>query len=469
VSPAQAEPRAEVPPPAADQRPVTVILHTESSELTEESVRAAIGSELGVRAVAFDSRDSINARGILTIAYHPATRELAVTFDRPGQASVTRVVTAPARTEDILSTAALLAANLASDQSAELLPVPAAAPESVAAVALLPPPPIPVEPAPAPAAPPVERIANAALAYPLSANHDVPELHTHLSFNLLYGRIGQLDGVELGAVNTVSGTASGVQLGIVNVVGAEFYGVQASPLYNRSGPHEGLQLSLVNHANGPASGAQAGAVNVASGDGAGAAVGLVNVGGDFDGAQIGLVNVAGRVRGTQIGLLNVSDDLEGVPIGLVSVSRTGGVHPIAWASNTTYANTGVKFATRHTYSIFHGAAHYDSHADLGLFGAGLIFGASIAVAPRTFVDLDLGGSHLFGNTDCCQGKFTGAVPRQFDQSLAKVRAMIRGQLTKHLGFFAGLGVTGKVTYPLIGADTEVQFAFVPELLGGIQL
>ncbi|MEO8916545.1 MAG: hypothetical protein ABI488_03915 [Polyangiaceae bacterium] len=85
------------------------------------------------------------------------------------------------------------------------------------------------------------------------------------------------------------------------------------------------------------------------------------------------------------------------------------------------------------------------------------------------MDIDVNGLHLFANTPCCRDRFDGAIARAHDQSLGKVRALMRFELLKHFSLFAGSGITGRVTYPLRGRDTEVRLNLVPEVFTGVQL
>jgi hypothetical protein len=478
--PAQAADPATEPVPAtgsvgptplvseADQRPITVALHTESTELTLDAVRAAVAEELGVRTVTADSKESFGSRGVLTVTYRASTRELAITYSEVERGTITRIVPAPDRVEDVPLTAALVAGNLVRNQAADLLnkPVPPAPP------ILIPAPTLASMPAPAatatPLTPPTHWLGNASLFYPLATNYAVPELRTNFDFNLLYGHIGRLDGFELGTVSTVGGDARGIQLSVLtNLVGGNVRAGQVSTLFNRGRAVEGFQIALVNRADQALQGVQGGALNLAHLPSAGLQIGGLNLAGDLSGLQLGIVNVGGHVEGMQVGLVNVADDVDGVPIGLVSVSRVGGVHPVVWTSDTTYANVGVKFATRYTYTMLSGAVHTDG--ERALYGGGLTIGASIPIAARIFVDMDVQGLHLFANTDCCRNRFSGALARQYDQSLAKVRASVRFELLEHFSLFAGAGVTGRVTYPLRGADTEVKLGLVPEFFGGVQL
>ena len=447
-----------------DLRPVIVVLHSENVGLIFENVARAVAEELGIPAVSAGSAESATARGVLTITYRPTTRELAITYADPVRGTVTRVVPAPDSVVDVPGAAALVAGNLVRDQARDLLGV---------APAPLPAPPAATSPQ-APAAPhaaapePAHWLGNASLFFPLATNADEPELHTHFDFNLLYGHIGELNGLEVGTVSVVNGNASGLQAALLtNLVAERVSAGQLIFAFNSGRSLEGAQLAPVNRTQGAMQGLQVGALNLAGSLSKGVQIAAVNEAGDFEGMQIGLVNVGKRVHGMQLGLLNIADDVDGVPIGLISVSRAGGVHPMVWTSDTTFVNVGVKFGTRFTYTMLSGAAH--SVDDYGLYGGGLTIGGSIPLARRVGADLDLQALHLFANTACCRDRFTGAVARRDDQSLAKVRASLRLQWQEHLSFFAGIGVTGKVTYPLRGDDTEVKLTLLPELFGGVQL
>ena len=191
-------------------------------------------------------------------------------------------------------------------------------------------------------------------------------------------------------------------------------------------------------------------------------MGLANVAGDVDGFQVGLINVAKRVRGVQLGLINVADDVEGVPVGLVSVTKTGGVHPVLWASSSAYGNAGIKFATKHTYTMVSVAYHDD--AGRPLFGPGITLGARIPFEPLAF-SVDLQALHLFGGALCCGND---RALRSHDQSQLKLRAMLAYKAAPRLTVFAGGAATGVARYPAFGPDTTT-IDLVPEVFGGIEL
>jgi hypothetical protein len=421
---AAADPASDPAPSARsnDARPVVVIVHADAQELSASRVRDAVAAEIGAPALAPDDPASAGARGTLTVTLHADTRELAVTYYDEVRGTVSRVIPAPDKPGDAPGAAALLAGNLIRNEAQDLLgpPQPAAPP--------------PPAPAPAPPAPP-EALANAGVFYPLAVNYGHPDLRTHFDLNLIYGRIGALDGLEIGTVSVVGGDVAGAQIALgANVA---------------QGHAEGLQLALAFNDAAETTGVQAGAINV---------------GGDATGAQIGLVNIARHVKGLQLGLFNYADDVDGIPVGLVSVTRTGGVHPTAWASNTSYANVGLKFATKYTYTMLSGSWQPDNGHDL--FGPGFTLGVHVPVMTRLSANFDLGATHLFGGKLCCGD---GSALRQNDLTLAKLRAMINVSLAEHLSLYAGAGVTATVRYPLdAGGQTSATAHLGPEYFGGVE-
>lgn len=490
--------------------PIAVILHSESEVLSFDALVRALNEELEAPTVPGDSPNSSTARGVLTVTYHRQAKELVVSYSDAARGTVTRVVPAPEQESEVAELAALVAGNLVRDQASEFLPaVPAPA---AATPEAMPPSRSELPPSEPTTKPPVHRLGNAAFFYPLATNMNEPELQTNFDFSLLYGHIGGLDGLQLGTVSTVTNNASGLQISaLTNLVGGEVRAGQISALYNRGRNVDGLQLALVNRTDEAMQGLQLGALNMSSSLSQGAQVSAANIASNFEGVQIGVINVGKRVRGMQLGLVNVADDVDGVPIGLISVTKSGGVHPVAWSSNTTYGNLGVKFATRYTYTMIGGAMHYDGLHNL--YGAGFTIGGSIPVQKRIFVDVDLQALHLFSDTACAQQqqqqdgfgngwpaqqqatpngaciegstadsggtslaytiprneKFTSANARAYDQSLAKLRGMLRFEVLSRLSLFVGTGVTGRVTYPVVNGDTEVKFKLLGEVFGGVQL
>ncbi len=437
-------------PPAM---PLAVAVRTDWPDLNAEAVRRAVESELQSWVVSVDPAAPVPAYAPrLAVDVSAARGELSVRFDGPGQKPLVRVIPLPATGEAALRTVAWLAGNLVRDQSADLLPD-----------ALPPRPPAPVPPRPpAPAPPPSVAVdpvlsltvqaqpaaprqsyapMTVSLFFPLASNADEPDVRTHLSANLFFGRIGTLDrGLQMGVANQVTGDARGAQVGVINEVGGNL---------------DGTQLGTLNRARGTVSGGQ---------------LGLANTAGDVRGTQIGLINVGRNVHGLQLGLINISDDIDGLPIGIINVSATGGIHPVIWTSGTEQLAVGLKFSTRNVYTLFSGATESSvgditvSAANVRRYGPGLAIG--LRVPMRLLVaESDIGGTYLFG------GPLTGvsrADGLRDDLLLASWRVMLGFQFYRRLTVFAGAALTARLRF-LQATGQGVSYELGPDLFAGVQL
>jgi hypothetical protein len=397
--------------------------------LPAEALRAALSQDTR-RAVVLDDDTSLSPERV-TIALR-AEGEIAVTFDA-ASGSTTRIIHASG--DAMIGDAALLAASLT--VGIEIAPPPP--PPPVAEIA--PPPPIPSPPPPPSVAiilppPPIQKDvvglrtttlpASASFFYPLAANWGQPNARTFFDLNVLYGRYGEIDGGQIGVMGS-TGELRGVQIhGIGSHASGRALGLQIGGVFTSADSLEGLQIGgVVNHASH-----------------------------DVDGTQIGLINVAGgRVRGAQIGLVNVADDIEGVPIGLVSVTKSGGVHPVTWASTTTYANVGLKLATRHTYTMF--SASMSMPYGHEAWGGGFTLGGRATIGKTIYLDFDLGLTTLAQPT-------TGDV-----LFYPKTRALLGARFDKHFSIFAGAGIATEARIYNHGADLAV--SLMPDFAGGVEL
>ena len=157
---------------AEPARPVVVVVEQGVQGLAAGDVRAAVSRELGVPAVGIADAAAPRARGMLTIAVGEDHRLVVVYRDASG-GELWRTIAAPDDPVGVVGTIALLAGNLARDESTELLgalgatvqtaalppapPAPPAAPPAPQQIIVVPafapaPPPAPAAPA-APAAP----------------------------------------------------------------------------------------------------------------------------------------------------------------------------------------------------------------------------------------------------------------------------------------------------------------------------
>ena len=432
---------------------VIVVVHSDSPELHPEAMRAAVAKELGMPAMAREDAAGRPVLGTVTVTWRPSRSELAVTYEETGRGALSRIVPAPPDVEKTITTATMLTANLVRREADELLPPLASEAPRTTTVP------------PAVEAPADKKEAylpvNASLFYPLATNFGKRNVTTHLDVNLLYGRVGRVDGAQLGLFNHAGGDLNGAQIAFgMNLVHGATEGFQIATAMNLTGGSvEGLQASFAfNRAGGHVSGIQGSmGINVADGGLEGIAFGAANFAGDVRGLQLGLLNVGGTVKGVQLGLVNVADDVEGVPIGLVSVTKTGGIHPLAWGSNTSLANVGVKFATRYTYTMVSGAAHPDGSA--WLYGPGFTVGAHVPIA-RFYFETDIGLTWLFNGTIHEKDAMAG------DIALTKLRVVGGYTILDHLSAFAGVGTALRTRF---GTDRDApSMRLVPELFAGIQ-
>ena len=324
----------------------------------------------------------MRGRVALRIYYRTATHELSVRADH-GEASILeRTMKTEGDDAAVLREASLLASNLARDEARELLDALALRPSRrpvVPAPALD----APVVVPPASLSPQPDYGATFALVYPLATNVGHPDVTSHLDLSLFFGRVGHVEGTQVGGLVTFAGRGlRGAQVSTVaSVVDGDLDGVQVGGLIAVAhGKSKGVQVAAtVNLSTGDASGVQfAGSINLArakmtgvqvagianfamSATGAQVATlnvakdadavqaGVVNVASDVTGAQLGLVNIGRRVKGAQIGLVNIADEIDGQAIGLISISRNN-IHPVVWGSNLVYSGAGIKFTGRSLYT-----------------------------------------------------------------------------------------------------------------------
>jgi len=469
------------------------LLLVHGDDLPRERLRDLVAKELG-KPVSLSAAGGGAAGGVVTVTYRQAAKELAVTWDGPKRGTVSRVISAPAKVDDVVRDAAMLAGNLARDEADELVTPPATPttplPPLPSAEAVQ----VPEKESP-PTAPPVvvrseegkakdKEDLTLGLFYPLSTNWGRPWVRTRFDFNLIVGRIGQLDGFQLGGVNVVArsgpgekgtGDVNGLQLGyITNVATGKLSGMQLSQFVNVTARDaEGWQLAtILNRTGGSLTGIQTSwLVNSVGGEMTGVQIGSLNLSGDVTGAQIGFINVGKKVNGTMIGLVNVADDVDGVPIGIASVTKSGGVHPQVWTSNATFGNLGLKLATKHTYTM--PSAHYHHAYERDFVGAGFTIGGHIPINNTEtnigpYVDTDLSFAWLVAPTRSGTQLPSGAVDTYHLHLVQpRVRAMFGWHFAQHFGVYGGAGLLAQIR--LIRDGDEAVIRLGPEFVLGVEL
>lgn len=244
------------------------------------------------------------------------------------------------------------------------------------------------------------------------------------------GVIGNLATHEVTGVQWTTGAnvAAGGLKGMQMSVAANFAATKS--LEDRG--HSGAQLGVVaNVAKGHFRGAQIGAVaNVVTGDLHGVQLDSgVNVARSVVGAQFGLVNIArGRVRGAQFGLINYADDAD-ASIGLLGISRKGGVGGDFWTDDVAMLNAGLRLRTRYTYTMVSVGVHPLAERHGGHWNIGTFFGGHIDLAPRVYLDIDVGHRWIFPGFD--------RVDRQTRSVFTIPRVLVGVRLGKYASFFGG--------------------------------
>lgn len=328
---------------------------------------------------------------------------------------------------------------------------------------------------------------NFSFLYPLATNLGDPNRSTNIDVGVVYTKVGFLNGAQTGVLAAVSHQMTGVQLGLGTVTEGRTFGAQIAGAFALSDERfDGLQVAgvfawsrfrlngvqiggVATQARKHFAGLQlAGGVNIARKTvhgvqiagllNIGAVEGLqlapVNIASEVKGVQIGLVNVARKVRGVQIGLVNIADDVTGETIGAASVPRAGGIHGVAWGSNSLYGNFGLKFASNFTYSIFSASFHFERDGEDKLFAPGFTFGFfRRALLDDLYVHADVGGYRLI---------LMEGAQRAHDE-LFKTRLLLRYALAKRLSFFVGGGA-----YLGLRGDEPIA-RFGPEFDAGLEL
>lgn len=261
----------------------------------------------------------------------------------------------------------------------------------------------------------------------LGTNGEVSEEVTNnVSFNLLSGKNGGVEGVEIGGLtNYVQYDMNGVQVaGLVNVVGGDVgtskyidesrktVGVQAAGLVNIAGNVNAIQVAgLVNVTKGGFSGVQlaglgnhvaenangvqvAGLYNVNKGNGQYMAAGILNIAKDVKGNQVsGLVNKGRNVDGFQLGLINIADSVRYGSFGLINIVKKGYNRFEIFGGEALHANLAYKFGSHQWYNVIQIGRRIDNKT----WGIGYGFGTISAINDKLSVNYEISASQINEN------------------------------------------------------------------------
>lgn len=265
------------------------------------------------------------------------------------------------------------------------------------------------------------------------------ELTNHVSVNLLWGKNGGVEGLEVGGLmnkvtqdvkglqiagmaNKVDGNTIGTQAaGMFNIGKGQVKGMQAAGIFNVSGETDAVQSAGLFNVSRDFSGVQmAGLFNIAKGASNGVQLAtffnysreqtgtqmstLFNIGGDVRWGQAStLLNVGKNVSGFQFGLINVADTVSGSSIGLLNIVKKGYNRVEFSGGEALHANVGLKLGSHHFYNVFHVGAHWDdqtltngaSQQDVSIsWGLGYGFGSALRLGNRALLNVEAVAIHI---------------------------------------------------------------------------
>ncbi len=267
------------------------------------------------------------------------------------------------------------------------------------------------------------------LVPPIRTNEELAEKTTNtFSFNILWGRNGGLDGIEIGGfVNTIINNMQGFQLaGVGNQVEGDMQGGQLATIFNHNrGFTKGVQASLFNIANTGNVIQLAGIANIIQKDFDGLQAAIVgnytkrqangiqsaglfnysegkanmqfslglNKAAEVNNLQVGLVNIANKVNGRQVGLVNISETAEKTPFGLFNYVKDGYNKIEVGGNEILYGTIGYKSGTRKFYNIFQIGSPFTKK----VWGIGYGLGTAFKLKEQQHFHIEYVASHINEN------------------------------------------------------------------------
>jgi len=258
-----------------------------------------------------------------------------------------------------------------------------------------------------------EEMIQVTLIPPYGTNKELAEQTTNtFSFNVLWGRNGGLNGVEVGGfVNTITHNVRGFQFaGIGNHVEGDMQGGQLATIFNyNKGFTKGVQASLFNIANTANIIQIAGIANFIQSDFEGVQAALVsnyakekadmqfslgiNKASEVKTLQVGLMNIADNVAGRQIGLVNIAKKTEQTPFGFLNIIEHGYNKIEVGVNDALYASVGIKTGVWKFYNIF----QFGSRFTQDIWSIGYGFGTAFKLKNRQHFHLEYVASHVNEN------------------------------------------------------------------------
>ncbi len=343
------------PTPVAERPALLVDVQAARAGLDPFDVRRAVAEELGVPVYAAPRAGTVGTLSVIAVN----ADELLMAYQGDDGRRRERSVRLPTAADKRLETVALVAGNLARDETGELIaelrpPQPPPAPEATPEAA---PPPVaphegvekstPTEPAPAPPATENspegsetegsetdelgETPLNLSLFHPIAWHRNSERLRVFAELGLVYSNVGRVEGGAITVfVNRLHHGFDGVQLaGVANLTRGSSRGLSMAGTFAYSdGDVEGaLVTGMGSYQRGSLSGASlASTFSLQRGDTRGAQVaGIVNYVEQLWGAEVaGALNLAHDVHGVQLaGAANLDSSLDGVMLAGAANVTTG--------------------------------------------------------------------------------------------------------------------------------------------------
>jgi len=258
--------------------------------------------------------------------------------------------------------------------------------------------------------------------------------------------LGKAEGAQIGCFSNVNlGQTKGLQIsGFSNLVADSAEGVQISGFSNIvKGNYSGAQISgFSNMVNGNTKGVQvSGFANIATGISKGNQIsGFSNVAvGESDGAQIsGFFNYTRKNKGLQLGFINVADSSEGVSIGFMSIVKQGYYKLNLFTDEMLMVNFNFKMGSNKFYNI------WGLSANTEMWGVTYGIGTRIRSEKKTNFNIDLSATNMsykkiFELQTCMK---------------TKIESDVNIKINKKLDLFAGLSYNVFVSDKILDEDLQ---------------
>ena len=220
-------------------------------------------------------------------------------------------------------------------------------------------------------------------AFPVGSNGKSSlNYSNNVSFNILYGLNGGINGAEIGSLfNYNDGIVDGFQLaGLSNINRKYSRGVIISGITNicEDSSSGFLTSGLLNYTAGNSRGFQLSTFNITNKE--------------FSGFQLGMFNYAKKLKGIQFGVINIiKENDKGIPIGLFSIVKNGN-YEIELTGSEVLSNINYKMGIEKLYTVF--KVGYSAYKNNPVYSLGLGLGSKISINEKQNLNIDISTNNL---------------------------------------------------------------------------